>query len=232
MKKLSVLLLLLLITPRARAGCFSSHLREAIALNQAREPLYAALTGGKSKGVSVRLIAAERFSLLGAWVVERKAEKWEAVGVPALCADFVSMSLAPPFAAHAEPAVLNGGPAPVASLAWKTEIGDALARDGFPGVLRVVDEKIEQLRPERGYHCLVRHVLDSIARVAALAPGLEARSQEKGFAPGALSELEAEVIQLNLLGLTMAEEIDRVAEPIQQSGVPILCQDVPPIDRS
>ncbi|MCC6995877.1 MAG: hypothetical protein IT370_14800, partial [Deltaproteobacteria bacterium] len=44
----------------APPGCFETHLLDAIALNQARTPLYSAASAGRSQAISSRLISSER----------------------------------------------------------------------------------------------------------------------------------------------------------------------------
>jgi hypothetical protein len=77
--------------------CMEHHLREAIALNRERMPLYAAETGGRSLPVSRRLIGSERLALLAAWTIDRRARPWLERGVRIVCDEFVPMDHAPAF---------------------------------------------------------------------------------------------------------------------------------------
>ncbi|HLL48487.1 MAG TPA: hypothetical protein VK399_17425, partial [Longimicrobiaceae bacterium] len=77
------------------------------------------------------------------------------------------------------------------------------------------------------YHCMLRHLLESMLRVTSLAPTHAARAEAAGMKSTAgLSRL---VLRLHLFALVDAAKLDVVAAPIQARGIPILCQDVPPI---
>ena len=79
---------------------FERHLREAIALNQARAPRYAALSGGASLPISRKLILAERLLLPLAWALDRWARPYHAADVPVLADVFEPMRRAPAFVSH------------------------------------------------------------------------------------------------------------------------------------
>nr|MBA2571563.1 hypothetical protein [Gemmatimonadota bacterium] len=73
------------------SGAFETHLREAIALNRERLPLYAQLTDGASLPISRRLIRAELLALPLARYFDRRAQPYERAGIPLLSEAFVSM---------------------------------------------------------------------------------------------------------------------------------------------
>ncbi len=78
---------------------------------------------------------------------------------------------------------------------------------------------------------MVRHVLESTARIAYLAPRHERIAKEKGLtkSPAGLSW---KLVKLHLQALKLAGGLDTQAAPLQAAGVPILCRDVPPIETS
>jgi hypothetical protein len=81
----------------ASDGPFARHVREAIALNETRAPLYAALSGDASRPISRRLILAERAVLLIAPVFDRLAAPYHRAGISLFEDLFAPMASAPPF---------------------------------------------------------------------------------------------------------------------------------------
>jgi hypothetical protein len=208
-------------------GCFHHHLEEAIDLNERRLPVYSGWTDGASEAISRRLIASERRGLLAARYVDRRARRYQAAGIPIVCAEFVSMSLAPALdsAPHGiPPAPFLTGPT---AKGLEARIRGAYGRGGFSEMVDVAVDELDALAGMPAYHCMVRHLLESVARTAALAPFHAEASTAAGLPSTVpLSEL---MIRLHLAVLHDATELDRLAAPLQSSGVPIICQDVPPI---
>lgn len=209
-------------------GAFEQHLRDAIRLNQARRPLYSAVSKGASVSISDRLIRDERLVLPIAMAVDLAARWWQKRGVPIVAEDFVSMELAPAFEpeeAHSQP--LSD---------YRRQDGWDMARrlrqagktGGFDGTCRAVRAELERLEPVPAYHAMVRHVLQSTLRVAALAPKHEALARAKGLPSTA--GLSRRLISMNLLALIDAAALDERAAPLQAVGIPIVHRDVPPID--
>jgi hypothetical protein len=208
-------------------GCFRRHLEEAIELNERRLPIYSAWTGGASEPISRGLITGERRGLLPARYVDRQARRYHAAGVPIVCAEFVAMSLTPPL--DSAPGPPPGYPIPPAPdpdtlLAL---VRTAYGSGGFGAVVDAVVAELATLDDAPAYHCMARHLLESLARTAALAP-LHAEAAAVAGLPSTvpLSEL---MIRLHLAVLHESAELDAAAAPLQARGVPIICRDVPPI---
>lgn len=211
-------------------GCFAEHLREAIASNESRLPRYREMSGGKTTLLSRELIASERLSLVTAWAVDRQARRFQKAGVPVACDDFVSMDLVPPFRdTKVRPKEPRTSRVPVTSLRLVRALRAGYRKDGFPGVHRAAKDWLRTLGEPREYDCMTRHVLESIARVAFLAPQYEALAREKGI-KRAPTSLSWRLVDLHLLSLPLARKLDDDAAPLQEAGIPILCQDVPPIE--
>lgn len=70
---------------------FRQHLREAIALNTARRPVYEAMSGGASRRVSKRLVLVERATSLWAAWIDFRARRWQKKGIHIVAGDFASM---------------------------------------------------------------------------------------------------------------------------------------------
>lgn len=231
MKYLGLLALLLALSAQAEDGsCFSAHLREAIQLNKARAPLYKALSQGESGWLSWKLVLSERLSLMPAGALEWQARAFWKAGIPILCADFVPMAKTPAFKEHFDfkaPHLADYQEPPVDR--WKRDLSIAVHKMSFNAVHLTARRFLRELGEPQGFHCMVRHVLDSVARVAYLAPQYEARARKLGLRQSPES-LARKNLWLHLQGLSLARDMDRQAAPIQARGIPILCQDVPPID--
>lgn len=206
--------------------CFRRHLLDAISLNERRLPVYAGWSDGRSVEVSRALIRMERLALVAAWHVDTKARLYHRAGIPIVCAEYVSMSLAPPLPEAPGPPLTASYRAPPPPDSTIAVIREAYGAEGFEGVVEAAGKMIARLgRPEQ--NCMVRHVLESLGRVGALAPVhiRSARAAELA-SPRPLSEL---MLRLHLDVLDEAVVLDRKAAPLQAIGIPILCADLPPI---
>lgn len=207
---------------------FAGHLRDAIRLNRERLPRYAELTAGHSVPISRSLIRAERAAIPLALLVDAAAARHRRRGLRVGCDEWEPMERTPSFAAAA-PAVPAGATPfrerrgrPVAR-----RIAAALRGDGFAGAEQAAQRELEALAGKPEHHCMLRHLLESAVRVAALAP-LHVRDAER---LGVVSPVgwSRRLLRLHLLGLPLATRLDTRAAPLQAAGVPILCRDVPPI---
>ncbi len=70
----------------------AEHLRDAVSINTARKKIYIELSDGKSKSLSNRLIFFERLLILPAMFFDKKAKRFNKIGIPIMKNDFVSMS--------------------------------------------------------------------------------------------------------------------------------------------
>lgn len=207
-------------------GPFEHHIREAIALNRARAPLYAALSNGESRSVSRLLIAAEWLLLPVARWFDRKAAPYHRAGVPLLDVLLVSMGDVPPFGSvtvATEDTLRRVSPAPAGI---RRNVERAYRDGSFPEAAAAIARELNRLTPAGGNYLLV-HLLESAHRLAALAPGAISRSRECGLASP--EPLLARLLRLHLLGLAPASLLDVRAAPLHARGIPILAQDLPPI---
>jgi hypothetical protein len=231
-RSLALLLVTLILLEGAaladEGSCFSSHVREAIRLNEARAVRYREISGGRSRAVSDRLLFTEHLTLIPAAFLEARASYFRRAGIPVLCADFVTMALTPPFEAYTAgaPALAQYRRPPTSS--WKSELRFALNRGGFLTVHQTAVRLLRELEEPVQFNCMVRHVLESLARGAWLAPQYEARAKALGLrrSPAPVSR-SALGLQIEALGY--AAGLDFLAAPLQAEGIPILCQDVPPL---
>jgi hypothetical protein len=205
--------------------CVSHHLREAIDLNSERLEKYFAVSGGRSLPISLRLVTLERAILLVVPALEIPAKFYQKRGVPVLCLDMVPMEDAPPFVERVSTPVEPYSPRS------GRELKDKLARLYDQGKLEPLEEALEkelaELHEAPSYHCMTRHLLESILRSARLEPLYERMSVERGLPkPNFISKT---FIRAQIRQLAKATEIDDEAAPLQAEGIPIICRDVPPI---
>lgn len=211
----------------ADSFCYSKHLREAIALNESRQPIYSQWSHGASEAVSDKLIRSERGLLFIAETLDLWDLPLEKTGHSVLCDDFVSMKTAAknPLERNPNPESLTA----FQSLDRQTFIKEFKSawKKGSLSALAVTQQAIVELQEHPTFNCMTRHVLASMARVLYRTPiqmsesGKIARLQIKWIA-----DLQ---IQGHLDSLKEVEELDRLAAPIQAQGVPVICLDVPVI---
>ena len=103
----------------------------------------------------------------------------------------------------------------------------AYGAGGFAGMAAAADVELARLAPAPEYHCMTRHLIESLWRVAVLAPLHERLAAERAVrSTRDLSEL---LLRLHLSALPEGAKLDRAAAPLQARGIPIICRDVPPI---
>lgn len=208
--------------------CFQEHLHEAIEKNEQRRPLYSSLSGGRSEALSDKLIESEKMSLIFARNIDEAAEPFQAVGIRIPCDEFISMSETPEFRDR-----FPFDPEPLSSYEvvdgsqFRQDLETAFEEGGFAAVSSLSTELLHSLEEPRAYHCMMRHTLESLRRIANFAPVHDARAKELGAqSPLWLSE---DLVRLHVLPLDAVAKLDEQASPLQAEGLPILCQDVPPI---
>lgn len=211
-------------------SCLTEHLREAMVLNREREPLYAELSQGQSREVTEGLLRMERKLLLTAPLADLWAAPYQAAGIPLLCQDLISMSETPSFVAMnpAGPdAFSNFIPADVAAL--EIQLNQFYSDRAYEDLADYLDHEIEKLEKAPRYNCLVKHMLESIRRMAVLTPQHAQKAKDLGWiSPEILSRL---VLKTNIGLLQASLDLDIMAAPLQAKGVQIICQDVPAIPR-
>jgi hypothetical protein len=215
-----------MIFRRGEVGPFELHLREAIALNRERAPLYARLSEGRSRAISRSLILQERLLLPVARWFDGRAEPYHRAGVPLLGDAFVSMDRTPAFAAPGHPL-----PAPPRlrpnGRHLARAVRAALRGEGLPAAERIMRREIETLsaEPRVSRHAATHariHPPDRRAR-----PHHERMASDRGLpSPRPIS---LRILRLHLRGFPAAVRLDRRAEPLQRRGIPIIVNDVPPI---
>lgn len=213
-------------TPRE---CFRNHMREAMHLNRTRRPLYNELSLWKSTPISNRLIFLEGLIKTTSYVYhnyDSLARPYQEAGINIVCDEYIEMKNAPAFRetfAEGAPKLENYEPQDASAI--KTSLIRALDEGGFEGVYRAAGAIAERLEREPRFNCLLRHTLDSVARIAWLAPGHVRAAKAKGLpSTASLSDM---MIRDHLVLLSQIVDLDRKAAEVQAMNIPIICQDVP-----
>lgn len=211
----------------AHSSPFTTHLRDAVRLNRERAPRYSALTAGQSRKISRRMILFERLTIPVAMLFDWRARKYQRAGIPLLTEDMVSMDRTPPFSERlaSPPPLERFVPADARGIARR--IRRAYKQQSWSGVSRVAGEELGKLEGGGPHHALLRHMLESVARISHVAPRHSSLARQKGMKP--TDRFSWRLVQLHLLALPSFSRLDRLAAPLQSRGVPIIHQDVPPI---
>ena len=222
------------VTPKSEGhglGCMMRHFTDAAALNATRFEAYASLTNGSSRIISSTLIASESVSFpLALWFESREAPL-RALGVDILCQGLMPMSDAGPLVHLPVPVPgesFDGERARRGVAAFTEVLKAAEPNHDFDAMAQAAAALLGDLAVAPSHHCMVRHIAESIRRFAELAPSQI--SQADGYGLGwQTGELIRDLIFSHRLTLGLSEWLDGMAAPIQASGVPILCNDVPKI---
>lgn len=209
-------------------SCLSLHLREAMTINKQRSPIYERLSNGQSLAVSKKLISAERRVLFLAPWVDAWAAPYQKAGIPILCQDLIDMSHTPAFKAvnpDGKDSLRNFHPADVAEISKRLK--EYYKAKDYNGMAHYADEQVRDLEKVPRYNCMVRHVLESIRRSAALAPIHDRKARAKMKISSLL--LSRALLKSHIDVLAESSEIDALAAPLQAEALPIICQDVPHI---
>ena len=216
----------------APGQCLSQHLAEAMAINQARQPLYGRLSLGASVGVSDLLILSESLALPAARVMERWARPLVRAGVDIFCDVVVSMDGTPSFPqsidkpSEKEIRAFNSWSG--AGTWWILMAHALLGNDS--SLLETLEMQMKRLESSNRFYCMQRHLLESVARAVTLAPEHRRESKRQGH-----SLLGHFLVRFNLVNQVMLIPfglwLDHKAFEVQKEGIPIICADVPAIPR-
>lgn len=216
------------VTMKAQAGCLTQHIHDAMELNKKRAPLYEHLSEGQSRIVSKKLIWMEQKLSILAPLADLWAAPYHRVGIPILCVDFVDMSETPAFKAYnplGKESLNNFHPPDIVKL--KKDLLDLYTEKAYGELALYADAQIRELDKNPRYNCMVKHILESIRRIAALAPQYDLLAKQKNkISPLFLSRT---VLRSHIMLLDESAKIDFYAAPLQAEALPIVCQDVPHI---
>lgn len=217
--------------------CFHTHIKEAIEINEVRKERYRDLYGNGPAKVMNRLIRFEKLILISARWYDLRAKKYLREGIPVICHDLVPMELTPEFSAQRVEPVKKLKDFNFEKL--KKELRKNLER-GNPNLKKadeLLSNALHELEEEPRTWCLTRHFLESMLRGVRLIPRYQKHfeilgGEEKTGITIQPSRLSLGFLRTHIIGFGEMERIDRDAFEWQRHGIPLLCQDVPPIPTS
>lgn len=215
-----------------KCGPFVRHLVDSVEINSKRLPRYVKLTGGKSFGHSMKLILSEQASIPFAFAIDRLALPYQKAGIPIADLEFIDMKLIRDFSEKYpfDPEPLSEF-VPIDGKALSRSLIAAFRASGFAGVSEVATAEFERIKKPRAYHCMTRHLLESIIRISNLAPLHEKRAKELGFSSKFASPARISKMMFwgHIASFAAGAAMDRSAAPLQARGIPLIWQDVPDI---
>lgn len=203
------------------------HLKEAMKLNRERRELYRQDGNRDAAKIINKLLLLEKVMLPFSYSLDRSVKSLQQAGIGMWCDDLVSMDTVPDYQSNI-PTPLNKyqEPNPV-RLKKLTGMMKRYQVEDTNQLYQAIAEFIENDLSDHHYNCLTRHFLESAAKT------LGATSARLGLAP---SELKQELISVTrklikqlARSLRYAQNIDEKAGQVQERGVPVLCQEMPPI---
>jgi hypothetical protein len=217
------------LVERESEGCYVRHMQEAIELNTERAPLYSGLSQGESESLSRYLIWFERAGVYLAKFTEWKARTWKRGGMDLFCQELVEMTEVPKY--NPQISQIPDAFLPLHSAFLKTitdTFKNYLYQDDLKNLVAEADSFLghDAFRNPH-YYCLTRHFIESIARAAYLVPARQEQARSLGL-PDPYPILK-DYMQQHLVGFPIMFALDQKALSLQAKGIPIYCQDIPPI---
>lgn len=207
-----------------QTNCFREHLLESIKINRSRKKDYARLTNGKSNKIFSKLIAYEYLSLVPATLFDMKARKYQKKGMDIFCHEFMSMKHAPSFdITHRKSPRDEFTNYDIEFVIKKLKAAIAAGDDREMREISI--SALLDLKKMPSFYCMTRHMIESIYRFAHFYP--KRREQAKSLSLKDPARMILNVIHLHVLGLKESYNIDLLSYPIQKSGIPILCSELP-----
>ncbi|MBU6153596.1 MAG: hypothetical protein KGP28_04775 [Bdellovibrionales bacterium] len=192
-------------------------------------PLYSSLSEGRSEAISRWLLLSEQMALPLCRIPDRWARRFNAAGIPIVKEEFLSMEKVPDFKEK-----LPFSPSSLAHFSPRSgnKIATALLRayrtGGFEGASSAANRELNGLGSDLTFHPMLRHMLESVIRVANLAPLHENRRLELSLKESTLG-LSKWLFFSHFSAFQFATWLDAKAAPLHAEGLPIVFQDVPAI---
>ncbi len=204
--------------------CFQEHINESISINKARKKVYAQLTDGRSERIFNKLIAYEYLTLAPATFFDLKALPYQKNGMDLFCHEFMSMIRTPDFDPDTR-IIPQEKFKPFDWKFYKARISEAIKHGDPVEVRKVTLEALVELKTMPNYYCFTRHFIESIYRFAHFVPLRAKQAEEMGLKDP--TSMMFNVMKLHTIGIKDCHGIDLWSQPIQMSGIPILCTEIP-----
>lgn len=211
----------------AQDRCTVTHVREAIELNRERRELYRQDGNDDAARVMNKLIILEKLMLPFSASLDRATMRLQNAGVPMWCEDLVPMNTVPNYqtSVHAPSNHYRTFDKNIRKELVK-ELRNFKYEQRYE-LYKSIEGIIKTQLNDHNYNCLTRHFLEAAARSLQLSDKHYERAPIE-LKVDVLRALEKLLKQL-ALALGSASKIDDRAASIQARGVPVLCQEMPPI---
>lgn len=208
---------------------FRKHLIDAIIVNSKRKGLYARMSANRSLWVSWPLILLEKAAIMIAWWIDRKAARFQKLGIPIIANDFVPMEPlpsynTPPFyCKRADKQILRQIAKDLKN--YRKSINAYVDNEEFIAAAKISYELLQHIRQmEKEHHChfaMTRHLIESIGFAVLHAPQY---AKASGNTTIPLSKMLARIQIFALFGGLW---LDKQAGAVHQMGIGILVNDLP-----
>lgn len=204
--------------------CFGTHIKESISINTERRKIYAELTDGRSDPIFNKLISAEYVTLAPAAYFDLKALPYQKNGMPLFCHEFMSMIRTPKFDPSTR-IIPKEQFKPFDLKFYKKRLVEAIKNESVAEVKKVAVEALLELKKQPNYYCFTRHFVESIYRFAYFTPIRSQEAEEMELKDP--KKMMFSIMKLHTVALNICHDIDLMSQPIQMSGIPILCTEIP-----
>lgn len=204
--------------------CFQGHIKESISINKSRRKVYAELTDRRSDRIFNKLIGYEYVTLAPATFFDLKALVYQKQGMDLFCHEFMGMIRTPDFDPNTR-IIPKEQFKPFAWKFYKERITAAIKHGNATEVKKASLEALVELKSMPNYYCFTRHFIESIYRFAHFVPLRSQQAEELGLKDP--RKMMFSVMKLHTLGMKDCHGIDLWSQPIQMSGIPILCTEIP-----
>lgn len=204
--------------------CFSHHIKESISINSERSKVYSKLTNGRSDRIFNKLISLEYVTLAPATYYDLKALPYQKNGMELFCHEFMSMIRTPRF----DPAtriIPRESFKPFDWKFYKRRVLEAIETEDVREVKKVTLEALIELKAQPNYYCMTRHFFESIYRFAHFTPLRSTQAEEMDLKDP--TKMMFSVMKLHTLAIKQCHGLDLWSQPIQMSGIPLLCTEIP-----
>ncbi len=202
------------------------HLKDALALNKKRAPLYAQTTNNESLKLSYELMAMESLALVWLSHLDHKAQVYLEAGIGVFDDDLVDMRETPPFLDHFEdniaPTERKSLKVKALSKNWLKKIKDDNLQDIYHEAVSLLNEGVLK---ESNQNCLTKHFVESIAMSIKNHEGHRVKAESAGL-PDPKGILLS-FLKSQIWSISWAQSLDEKAFEVQKNNVPLFCRDVP-----
>jgi hypothetical protein len=209
-----------------KSFCFHEHIKDSISINKERKKVYSVLTNGKSNQIYNEFIAFEYLTSALTPFYDLQALSYQKQGINLFCDEFMNLIRNPDF----DPNHRQMPAETFQKLDWKyhhKKIREAIKRKDVSEVKKVTLEALVEIKSLPNYYCLTRHFYESIYRFAHFVPLRVKQAEEKSLQNP--TDLMFRMMKLQALGLRGSYGIDVKSSPIQLSGIPMICSEIPPL---